>query len=342
MTIPGWDIFVQLLETVLLTLYHWTSNSGVAIILFTVIARVIILPLTLTSLQSSRKMQELQPQVKEIQRKYGKDPQKLNEETMKLYREYKVNPAGGCLPMVLQLPIFFGVYQAVLRLTQHSVASAVMDPMLQVLNTSGINVTSLIQASQQNQLHGGFLWLPNLGDHDPYLILPIISVVFQLVVQLMAMPRIQDPQQKAMSQSMLILPLVFGYIGFTFPSGAVLYWVTGSLLSMIQQYVISGWGSLANYLKFLPTTPGLFPPSTAALATASSSAVASSSSSQEAQAEPTAPLSFWDVLQPLRETSGASDAAPEMSEVPSAAQPSQVLRRPSSQIQGRRRSRPRR
>src|SRR5579859_3405525 len=173
MTIPGWDIFVQLLETVLLTLYHWTSNSGVAIILFTVIARVIILPLTLTSLQSSRKMQELQPQVKEIQRKYGKDPQKLNEETMKLYREYKVNPAGGCLPMVLQLPIFFGVYQAVLRLTQHSVASAVMDPMLQVLNTSGINVTSLIQASQQNQLHGGFLWLPNLGDHDPYLILPI-------------------------------------------------------------------------------------------------------------------------------------------------------------------------
>src|SRR5919199_1830427 len=113
-----WTTFVGFLQNVLLTFYAWTGNAGLAIILFTIVARVFILPLTLKSLQSTRKMQELQPQVKELQRKYGKEPQKLQEETMKLYREYKVNPAGGCLPMLLQFPIFIGVYQAVINLTR--------------------------------------------------------------------------------------------------------------------------------------------------------------------------------------------------------------------------------
>src|SRR4029453_146936 len=91
-------------------------------------------------------------------------------------------------------------------------------------------------------------------------------------VQTCALPILQDAQQKAMTQSMLILPLMFGYLGFTFPAGAVLYWVVGSVLSMIQQYVISGGGSVANYLKFLPTTGGLLPPITPVAATAGASA----------------------------------------------------------------------
>jgi len=122
-----WAIFVGFLQSVLLTFFNWFEGAGIpgsaglAIILFTIVARLIILPLTLKSLQSTRRMQELQPQIKEIQRKYGKDQAKLSEETMKLYKEYKVNPAGGCLPMVLQFPIFIGVYQAVLHLTQVTV-----------------------------------------------------------------------------------------------------------------------------------------------------------------------------------------------------------------------------
>ena len=99
-----WSGFVGFLENVLLTFYSWTGNGGIAIILFTILARIISLPLTIKSIQSSRKMQELQPQVKEIQRKYGKDPQKLQVETAKLYREYKVTPVGGCL-MQARIPI---------------------------------------------------------------------------------------------------------------------------------------------------------------------------------------------------------------------------------------------
>ena len=286
-----WTGFVGFLENVLLTFYSWMGNGGIAIILFTVLARLVILPLTIKSIQSSRRLQELQPQIKEIQRKFGKDPQKLQEETARLYREYKVNPVGGCLPMVLQLPIFFGVYQAVIALTNVSIAERAAGSIIKVLNESGVSIANLPHLGQA-QLGGGFLWIADLGQPDPFYILGVLSLVFQLIVQLMAMPRVQDAQQKAMSQSMLILPLMFAYIGFTFPAGAVLYWVIGSILSMIQQYVISGWGSLANYLKFLPPDAGLFPPPAPATAVAGNGA---------ASAEPEQKLGFWDVLRPLME-----------------------------------------
>jgi YidC/Oxa1 family membrane protein insertase len=285
-----WGAFVGFLESVLLTFFSWTGNGGLAIILFTVVARLVILPLTLKSIQSTRKMQELQPQIKDIQRKYGKDPQKLQEETAKLYREYRVNPLGGCLPMVLQLPIFFGVYQAVIKLTQVSVAERVAGSIIDVMRQSSINAVSLPLLGA-TQLGGQFLWIKDLGHPDPFYVLGVLSLIFQLIVQLMAMPRVQDAQQKAMSQSMLILPLMFAYIGFTFPAGAVLYWVVGSVLSMIQQYVISGWGSLANYLKFLPPDRGLFPPATPA--------TAATNGAGEVVATPK--LGFWDVLRPLME-----------------------------------------
>jgi YidC/Oxa1 family membrane protein insertase len=290
-----WNAFVLFLEQILLTFYGWTNSPGLAIIFFTIVARLVILPLTIKSLQSTRRMQELQPFMKELQRKHGKDPQKLQEETMKLYRENKVNPAGGCLPMFLQLPIFLGVYQAVINLTRVSSAEHAAGAMARGLEAAGISA-NLPASLGQSQLAGGFLWLPDLGRVDSYYILPVLSVVFQLIVQLMATPRVQDPQQKAMTQSMLILPIVFGYIGFTFPSGAVLYWVVGSILSMIQQYVISGWGSLANYLKFLPTDGGLLPPITP-VATAAATAGAGTVTVEE----PAPKADFWDVLRPLAE-----------------------------------------
>lgn len=328
-----WGVFVGFLENVLLTFYQWFTDmglpgsAGLAIILFTIVARLVILPLTLKSLQSARKMQELQPQIKELQRKFGKDPQKLQEETMKLYREYKINPAGGCLPMLLQLPIFLGVYQAVINLAQIPPAEHAVGAMVDVMARSGLAIGSL-QSLGQAKLGGGFLWLSDLGRVDPYYILPVLSVLFQLIVQLMATPRIQDPQQKAMSQSMLVLPVVFGYIGFTFPSGAVLYWVVGSILSMIQQYVISGWGSLSNYLKFLPTDGGLFPPVAPVTATATTNGGTAD--------EPSQKLGFWDVLRPLTEQEPAPEEVAEGDAVTERALAS-VRRQQAGQVNPRRR-----
>lgn len=307
-----WNGFVLLLEQILLTFQSWTGNAGVAIILFTIVARLVILPLTLTSLRSTRRMQVLQPELKELQRKYGKDPQKLNEETIKLYRENKVNPAGGCLPLFLQLPIFFGVYQAVIRLAQIPASEAAASSMLSGLNDLGVNTGAFQTVLNANRLNTTFLWLKDLGQPDPIFILPVLSVVLQLIVQLMSTPRVQDPQQKAMTQSMLILPIVFGYIGFTFPSGAVLYWVIGSVISIIQTYIISGWGSLANYLKFLPTTGGLLPPAEI-VKTPASTPMRETSSNIEAASSDTPRRTFWDVLGPLSEqpTPATATATPD-------------------------------
>ncbi|KAB8141490.1 membrane protein insertase YidC [Chloroflexia bacterium SDU3-3] len=301
-----WGTFVGILEQIILTFQAWTGNAGIALIIFTILARLIILPLTITSLLSSRKMQALQPQMKELQRKYGKDPQRLNEETLKLYRENKVNPAGGCLPMFLQLPIFFAVYQAVINLAQTPASEAGARAMLTSLSAAGANITTMTASLDANHLNTSFLWLHDLGRPDPLFILPVLSVLLQLIVQLMSTPRIQDPQQKAMMQSMLIMPIVFGYIGFTFPSGAVLYWVVGSIISIIQTYVISGWGSLANYLKFLPTTGGLLPP---VAVTTHIDEPANVAAIQAIDPDDLPKRSFWDVLAPLAEQPIAATAA---------------------------------
>jgi YidC/Oxa1 family membrane protein insertase len=334
-----WQAFVGFLESVILQFFVWTGSGGLAIIIFTIIVRSLILPLTLKSLQSSRKIQQLQPQIKEIQRKYGKDPQKLQEETAKLYRDNKINPLGGCLPMLLQLPIFFAVYQAVLHLTQVSVPEYAGAQIISTLQQQGINITDTFATIGLPRLGGSFLWLENLGQPDPYYILGILSVIFQLIVQLMAMPRVQDPQQKAMTQAMLVMPLMFAYIGFTFPAGAVLYWVIGSVFSMVQQYVISGWGSLANYLKFLPPDRGLYPPinpNTVAVATA------------DGNAEAPKKVDFWDVLRPLTEQGNQSseddnnDADSDEEENSSVSSTAAPVRRQGQQLNPRRRNKSRR
>lgn len=313
-----WSIFVGFLEQVLLWFATLTGSIGIGIILFTICTRLVILPLTLSSIRSSRKMQEVQPLIKELQRKYGKDQKKLQEETLKLYQQYRINPVGGCLPMLLQLPIFFGVYQAVYHLmipAQHihlsdavraAVAESNVNPLLnQPILGSLWQFIGLQDASQiTHLLRQPFLGLDlGLAPFDsgftnfhgiPYLIMPILSVVLQVMQQLMATPRVQDAQQKMMTQTMMFMPLVFGYIAFTFPSGAVLYWITSSVVGITQQYFTSGWGSLANHLKFLP--PDRAPQPSLAVATASVTEGAIGGAQQSAPRS-----TFWDVLAPLLE-----------------------------------------
>lgn len=285
-----WSAFVGLLEQLLLFFSSLTGNMALGIVLFTIAARLFILPLTLSSLRSSRRMQEVQPILKEIQRKYGKDPQRLQEETLRVYREHKINPVGGCLPLLLQLPIFFGVYQAVYHLMvpeQRVNLSAAAAEMLKDERLAQILAAPFF---------GMDLGMPAFGHNGfagfAYLILPTLSIVLQLMQQLMATPRVQDPQQKAFTQAMLIMPFVFGYIAFTFPTGAVLYWVISSVIGVIQQYFTSGWGSLANYLRFLPPDNRPAPALSLAPATAG----------QAAEAQPETPkVDFWSVMRPLTE-----------------------------------------
>lgn len=282
---PGWQQFVGFLEFVLQNLTTWTGSLGIAIILFTIITRLAMLPLTIKQLQSSKKMQELQPHMAELRRKYGKDQQKLTEEMTKLYRDYKVNPAGSCLPLLIQLPIFIGVYNAVI----HIVTQSDLPP--EQLTFLGIQ---LGQAAFQNSTFQGVA----------YLVLPVLSVLLQLMVTLMAQPKIQDPQQKAMSQALMFMPLIFGYIGFTFNQGAVLYWVAGSMLAVIQQFFVSGFGSLTNYLPFLPERKGFLTPAAVPVS-------ADNTGTVEVEEAPTR-ADFWAPLNKLSTNAATSgDAATE-------------------------------
>jgi YidC/Oxa1 family membrane protein insertase len=236
LSIPIWDTYVQFLEHALDYLSNVFNSAGLAIIVFTIIVKTLLLPLTVQSIRSSKAMQELQPKVKELQKKFGKDRQRLSQETMKLYSQYRVNPVSGCLPMIIQIPIFFGLYRAIRHLS----------------NGTGIPDVSVYWSQ-------GFLWLPSLAEPDPYHILPIMAGVFQFVQTKMMRPSgqdaVTDPQQKMMNQMMTFMPLLVVVFGWGFASGPVLYWVTQSVYSVVQQWFITGWGSLHDWVPGLPELP---------------------------------------------------------------------------------------
>lgn len=234
-TIPIWDQYVGLIRWALDGLAQFFQSGGLAIIAFTIIIKTILLPLTVQSTRSARAMQELQPKIKELQKKHAKDRQRLTQETMALYQEHRVNPMAGCLPMILQIPIFLGLYQGIFALS------------------SG-------QAGASEFWSGPFLWLSNgLDQPDPLRLLPIIAGVFQFVQTRMMRPykqgKIADPQQAMMNQVMNIMPLTVIAFGWGFAAGPVLYWATQSLYSVGQQWIITGWGSMRDWAPWLPDLP---------------------------------------------------------------------------------------
>lgn len=254
-----WNGFVSVLEIILKFFYDFVPphSAGLAIILFTIAVKIVLMPLTLSQLRSSREMQKLQPKVRELQKKYSKDREKLNQEMMALYREHGVNPTQGCLPSLLQLPIFFGVYYAILNLTRIPTANVLVGRWLGFDSLAFLGLGAVPQNLAEGLSSGifaglSFLWLPTLGKPDPLHILPILAGVLQLVQQKMMVTRDADPQQQAMNNAMMLMPLMFVFIGWTFPAGPVIYWVTQSLVGIVQQYFTSGWGGLRQWLPFLP------------------------------------------------------------------------------------------
>lgn len=208
--------------------YRVTGNYGVAIILLTILIKLLFWPITQKSTQSMRRMQELQPLVSELRKKFKDDPQRLQQETMKLYKEHRVNPMGGCLPLVIQLPVFFALFK-VLRVAV--------------------------------ELRGAtFLWVKDLSEPDtvftvPYLMLgrpldinplAILMGITMLWQQRMT-PTAGDPNQAKM---MMFMPIVFTAICYTFPSGLTLYWTVNQVLTIVQQYVsMRGGKAGANHAR---------------------------------------------------------------------------------------------
>jgi len=235
-----WNAFVELLVNALQLLSRGIELLGVpysfgfAIILFTVIVRVLTFPLNWQQIKSSAQMQALQPKLEALQKKYRKNKEKLAQEQMKLYREAGINPLGGCLPMLIQLPIWFGLYQALYKLADRELLGAFLWMRDLGFPPQGSSISWISNPP------AGMSWLDVAG----YLILPVLTVVTQIIVQKMTTVSSSDPQQAAMSQAMMIMPFMFGFFAVQVPAGLVLYWVTSNLLQLIQQYFAGGYGTV--------------------------------------------------------------------------------------------------
>lgn len=231
-----WQAFVDLIASGLVFFNDTLGSFGVpysfgfAIILFTVVIKLLTFPLNQIQMKSARAQQELQPKLKVLQKKYAGDKEKLAQAQMALYKEAGVNPLGGCLPMLVQMPVWIALYQALYNLSSQNVA--LKEGFFWIPSLAG-PVTS--------QADGiGWLWPfpPAVGWSAAiaYLVLPVLLVVSQLYMQKMMTPQTDDPQMKSMNQAMMFMPFMFGYFALVVPSGLSLYWFVNNILSMAQQY----------------------------------------------------------------------------------------------------------
>lgn len=201
----SWDMVRAVAKpifSVLRSINEYTHNYGVTIILLTVAIKILFVPLQYKSYKSMKQMQGIQPKVAALQEKFKDDRERLNRELIKLYRDHKVNPVGGCLPMVLQMPVFVALF----------------------------NILYMSIDLRQAPLG---MWISDLSVQDPYYILPIIMGISMVIMQKIQ-PTTMDPTQAKM---MLMLPAVMTFLFINFPAGLVLYWLTNNVLSIGQQFV---------------------------------------------------------------------------------------------------------
>ncbi len=199
--------------------YRYVGNYGIAIILITLVSKVLFYPLTVKSMRSMKAMQSLQPQINQLRSKYKSDPQRLQRETLELYRKYKVNPAGGCLPMIAQIPIFYALYLALSVSVELQGASFLCFGRV---------------PSWMPFLRGTDLWICDLANYDPTYVLPVLMGVTMFMQQKMT-PVAGDPRQAKM---MLIMPFVFTFMFINLPAGLVLYWTVSNVLQILQQWLM--------------------------------------------------------------------------------------------------------
>jgi YidC/Oxa1 family membrane protein insertase len=248
-----WNLVImEPMLNLLMLLYSVLFNNFVlAIVGLTVVVRLLTFPLTQRQIRSMKAMQQLQPEIQKLQKKYAKDREKLSAATMELYKEYGVNPMMGCLPLLIQMPIWIGLYQSIYQ------ALGGTPEQFVVLSQRLYHTIPFMHsiATSSLPLNSQFLWL-DLGRPDPYFILPILVVgVFWLQQKLTAQPS-ADPSQAQMNKTMqMMMPLMFGVITLQVASGLAVYWVASGLLQIVQQGATTGWGDI---LEALPAgLPGL-------------------------------------------------------------------------------------
>lgn len=238
---------------ILFQLYLLTGDLGLAIIALTLLIRFLLVPLSLKSLKSQKKMQDLKPEIDKLKKIHGKDKVKMQQAQMELYKKYNINPLGGCLPYLVQIILLILLYRV----------------MLQFIAQTEMNGVAI---------HTAFLWM-DLSKPDPLHILPVLAGISQFILSLMIAPgaevpdlvpndskkkEVQKENEKEedfadmaagmQKQMLFFMPIMTGFIALRYPSGLALYWVVTTIFSVVQQYFISGLGGITSYWKLAVTT----------------------------------------------------------------------------------------
>jgi len=202
----GWFTFAAApLFQLLMFLHNYVGNWGWAIVLLTLIIRLVLFPLTFKGMISMQKLKEVSPKVKELQAKYKGDPQRMNAAVMELYKKEGANPLGGCLPLLMQIPVFFAIYRVLLNAVELKGAEWI-------------------------------LWINDLAHMDPYFVLPVLMGASMYYQQRITPSNFTDPMQEKIFR---FLPVIFTFFFVTFPAGLVLYWLMNNIFSIAQQFVVN-------------------------------------------------------------------------------------------------------
>lgn len=229
-----WNLIVlNPMINLLLLFYRYLGQQTIlAITALTLLVRLALLPLTLRQQQAAQRMQALQPELQKLQKKYAKDKEKLSQEQMKLYQEAGVNPLGGCLPLLIQLPLLYGLWQSIMRVL--AVSPLELLKLSQNIYPFIPGLTAIIP------LQSRFLWL-DMGQPDPYFVLPVLVVATSWLSQKMLSPPAAGAEDRsaAMNQQMqIMMPLMFGFISMSYASGISIYFVLSNLITMLQYFLI--------------------------------------------------------------------------------------------------------
>ena len=234
---------------------------GLSILLLTVVIRLLIWPFTASQVKSAHKMASLKPFLDELKLKHKEDRKALQEAQMALYREHGVNPMGGCLPALIQLPIFIALYQAVINVFPDGghghldrINSVLYNSWLHLSSTPDPNFFGLNLAAKPSGFVEGGLFL---------LAVPVITAALTFVQSKMTLPQVikhkdketkkekqtEDMMATMQTQMVYMMPIMIGYFAFTFPVGLAIYWNTFTLMGIIQQYKITGWGGMSGLIE---------------------------------------------------------------------------------------------
>lgn len=258
----------QGLFILLAALYKLTGDIAIAIVLMTLIIRALLIPLFRRQTVSQRRMQLLQPEIREIGRRYKGDRAKISQQTMELYKERGVNPAAGCLPLILQFILLIPMYSVIQNgLTNYDPHAMLSAFGVQVVPLDCVNVVNGVFDKARPCIDTTVEWLGGFDVSKPEILFPlpvigglsvlaVISGLLQLVQSRMVMPPVSDKsdtQANVQRQTMLIFPLISIAYGGFLPAGLFIYWIVTTIFSIVQQYLIVGWG---QFFPFFGRTPG--------------------------------------------------------------------------------------